>query len=1365
MSNIPNGSPSPSHFSAISRSSSTSHIRLNLTDNSQHTDIRRDVVRWNVLRDIGHHLYLKKASSVLGSFHGRPTVLSANGFLCIGTEQGYVIVFDFKQQPKCVCSPANGANGAVTAVALSQDHTFLGVGYASGHINLFNLADPRAPARSVPPTSLAAVASGRKEGHVEGARIMALDFVGARHTAIVSADEFGLAFYHSLGKVLFVEANDTLRILGKYPETLDLPSDQKKPLPLNSPPLFSLRSRRKNAILSMASLPLGSSAHPIENYNLIALLTPSKLVVVGLKPLPRTWFRRHRDNVAEDSKSSRWTGCLTWFPSVDITPSTTNGSSTVSEKPTKTNTPHERTSPLLAYSWGRDMCVLRVYETKVMQAVPNSKAPGKTIDIEVGKIDFEEVTKWTTNSDYIAVQWLNMDLLLCLTTTHMEVWSIRTATQVEKIPYDLSILSIQRGPDGIMDQTHIAHCLRTYKGKFFLLGRNEIRAGTLESWADRILSFVEDGDFLSAIKITREYYLDIAPGNRLGLPDDRSARQALVGGRMRDLMTASARYAFAEERLTDSTHMTPDGRGVDRTTLFEGLVDVCIEACLALDDLEFVFEDLFEYYANWGITSIFLSRLEPFVLDGKIHAVPPRVTQHLVAMHRDRGDLEKAERFIWHIDPDCLDIDQAVSLCRDNHLYDALIYVYTRSLHDFVTPLVVLLELVRNIQIQRRAQERSTRSANGFSSASYSEEMVHDAYKVYTYLSDTLSGLVYPSQRQMPPEEADDAKKTLYSFLFFGRSHVWPQGEGGKLVLTAEEGTPEPTYPYIRLLLRFDSEAFLNALDIAFEDEYFNDDGQISRLLIIKILLEILASPDISGDDATMLNIFIARNVPKYPQSIHAYMSPSDLHGILIGLAEERDPSSREDRQLAAEYLLSVYIPNDSDKVTALFEEAGFYRILRGWYRHDYKWSSLISTYLHDPDVDPAEIFESLEEVLTAASRTNKGSLPTEALSTFMNAVPQLLETEVAETALLVDSYAPRSHKEVISAIEDKHRQFVYLRCLVEPAALPEELYWSHPTIRGRSASVNLDTETRSLYIKLLCRYDSSRIIQCLGSVEEGYFAWEDIISTCEESDAFDAVVWCLNRSGDPSKALDKLKVISSSLATKLGEHFGTDGQDSGNIMEIQNVVIKLQALGETGLQVCSERAQERGLSHSVMEDLWFTLLSSQIDVAQTVSAFYNSALQDSNERISEEQRTLNSLRSLVQTTFSSLMASGLSPGLSFPRLFKRLVDSASKSRSSGRSSYSEFRLILTGMLDSYRGEGELLLIANRLVDRDLFVVVQEYAKRCSQGSRIRAATCTACNSSLASTKETNAGDGWVVKRISGLPYHRRCLATTGTFA
>ena len=242
----------------------------------------------------------------------------------------------------------------MTALALSFDHTYVAVGHATGHVQLYDLRSPKVPARAVPPTTLAAVASGRQEGHLVGSRIVSVGFVAGRHTALVSADDAGLAFYHSLGKVLFVDATDILRILGKYPDE-DIPDG---PAALGHR-LRRRKTRRPATILAMAPLPFGTSVHPTDAYNLIALLTPIKLVIMGLKPSPKTWYRRHRESDYEVSSKSRFKGTLAWFPSVSLGADLTSAPERDSKKG-QANGVHPSSTPTLAYSWGESLHLLKV---------------------------------------------------------------------------------------------------------------------------------------------------------------------------------------------------------------------------------------------------------------------------------------------------------------------------------------------------------------------------------------------------------------------------------------------------------------------------------------------------------------------------------------------------------------------------------------------------------------------------------------------------------------------------------------------------------------------------------------------------------------------------------------------------------------------------------------------------------------------------------------------------------------------------------------------------------------------------------------------------------------------------------------------
>lgn len=283
---------------------------------------------------------------------------------------------------------------------------------------MFDLNAPKTPARFVSPVNMAVVASGRQEGHLIGSRIVSVGFVAGRHTAIVSADDNGLAFYHSLGKVLFVEATDILRILGKYPEDeLAFPPYAPPSTGLSTSipgrPFRRRKQRKANTILAMGPLPLGTTSHPTDAYNLVALLTPIKLVIVGLKPSPKTWYRRHRENDGDEvSAKSRFKGTLAWFPSVSPnSPSGTDKKGAQNGKHKAKNGVHaaHATSPMLIYSWGDSLNLIRVLESKLTQEIRNPKT-GKVSKIEIGRVVFEEAGRWSVEGDILAVQWLNVNV-------------------------------------------------------------------------------------------------------------------------------------------------------------------------------------------------------------------------------------------------------------------------------------------------------------------------------------------------------------------------------------------------------------------------------------------------------------------------------------------------------------------------------------------------------------------------------------------------------------------------------------------------------------------------------------------------------------------------------------------------------------------------------------------------------------------------------------------------------------------------------------------------------------------------------------------------------------------------------------------
>jgi hypothetical protein len=83
----------------------------------------REVFRWAQLHALGAHLPARhtsnKVQAILGSSAvGAPMVMAANGLICIGTENGRILVFDFKQTLRCICGDTS--SGAFRAFALPQ---------------------------------------------------------------------------------------------------------------------------------------------------------------------------------------------------------------------------------------------------------------------------------------------------------------------------------------------------------------------------------------------------------------------------------------------------------------------------------------------------------------------------------------------------------------------------------------------------------------------------------------------------------------------------------------------------------------------------------------------------------------------------------------------------------------------------------------------------------------------------------------------------------------------------------------------------------------------------------------------------------------------------------------------------------------------------------------------------------------------------------------------------------------------------------------------------------------------------------------------------------------------------------------------
>ena len=886
---------------------------------------------------------------------------------------------------------------------------------------------------------------------------------------------------------------------------------------------------------------------------------------------------------------------------------------------------------------------------------------------------------------------------------------------------------------------------------------------------------MEVGDFIGAIRLATAYYVGEADKITVGLPEEPRLRHPLVQEKLLEMMAASLRYAFGKTTLAVRSEIL----GKDR---LQELATVCFVSCLCMGTTDFLYDEVFEYYEGGGCEGIFLETLESYILEGRITSIPPIIIKTLILHFTSLEQESRLEEMICHLDTTTMDIDQVTTLCKQQNLYDALIYVWNRALGDYITPMIDLLSLLKPIVHGQELQ-------NGDSIYGV------NALKVFPYLSYTLTGRIYPTGELLSDAEAMAAKAAVYYFLFLGRVITWPR-QGGMPFLTKIDGTSEQSFPYLRLILQFDAPSFLSALNEAFEDPFLNGPADqttagmkgegteeqmfarsVNRQYIITILQEVMNSKEFPPQDTVYLNMLIARNLPKFQQFI--LLTGSALNSVLMGLCNYPGADIADDCQLSVEYLLSVYHPPDVEDMIDLFEKAKFYRVLKSIFRAEKQYGKLFQAYLKDED-SPEAVFSCIGECLrpqNQISAKQRGGLR----GVIAENARKLIDIDSSMAARYINAYAADLHGTLLDAVQDRPQdQFSYLRAIFEPPSEKEGTDWTRPEILASTPSLV------ELYVRLMCKYDARNVQDFISRLQSGDLRLQEVLPSMEESGAVDATVLLMAREGQIRNAMDRLiKHLHSLEAALLGllqahvyssvENSSIDVNDGA-----EELLASLKKYTQVGIWLCQDHMQSKSQAVSKgkkytkpdnkdalpqEELLWLDFIDTIVQIAKNcTSTATPSSLSTTTDKIevngvivpaaslatATTHHTANTailgLRKLVQTAFTALLSSTTTPSSSSTTTTNRTIESLSSPPSSSTNtsflrilraflsraslsspSLSELRSVLSGIFDAYMYENQLLSLANKLLDKDRFQQVDDSVRRRTAGWRPLGQVCEAC--------------------------------------
>ena len=1176
------------------------------------------------------------------------------------------------------------------------------------------------------------------DGHVFGSPILHLAFLGTRHTALVSADDGGMAFSHLASRGLGPVARTikTTRILGRYPPG---------PQPENKP-------RRPSSVLAFSALPLGNVERPTDSMGLTALLTPYLLVIVSTTPVAQTQYKAPRPK--EIAPHSALSGCLAWFPAVKL-----------KGQDTKATLAYSLTK--LAYCWSNILTILDVEDTEKRDDSEKDKPPN---------LRFHPRSRWKSEEAVVAIQWLSRSVLGILTISQrlliLEDGSLRVTDSFDllyKHIYHNDLFSPQLQPvvDNLDEDDVSLHgviadafymSFRAYKGRLFLLGFDDISIGTLSNWADRLMALMEEGDFIGAISLATSYYVGDTDRLTVGLPEEDEARHSMVQEKLLDMIAASTKYQLT--RLGTSEVDESLRRQLQQLTVES------LHACISMDQLEFLLIDIYEQYEEASWEPILLEALEPAILGGQIIALPPTLFKDLITHYSSISQDTRLEEMICRLDARTMDIDSAATLFREHNLYDALIHVWNQAIGDYVTPFVELLSLIKFVHNNSSESSTDVRFL-------YQES----AMKVFSYLAFALTGRIYPKGEYLSDADATKAQTDLYNFLFSSKPSNWPK-TSEKVFRTTNETEQEPSFPYLQILLRFDTGSFMSMLNEAFEDSFLNGgqdqltngraDGQandhedptgpaVTRQYIVSVLLGLINPQDYSVHHTIFLHMFIARSIAKFPQFI--LLSGSQLQSILVSLCQYPSPGLAADCQLSVEYLLSVYHPSDLRSLIPLFQNAGFYRILKSIYRSEREFASLLCTYFEDGK-DQDDVFGCIEDCLRPTVVITKKQRQ-EVETVIIDHAQDLVKIDTAKLARVVGSCAPNMLHAVLNALDDSRDQYHFLETLLEPGIN------SLDEVVGNSSL--LSSELVERYVQLMCKYSPAHVADFVEQLKSGDLHLDNVLPDMERNGVIDAAVVLMARNGLVRDAMDRLVKHLDTLDVALTGlvEAASESPDTGNTEETATDLLEaIEKYAKVGIWLCqgqtkisNRSADGNRLNVSLCEEnlnsdelLWLDLLEAVFKITQHVSA---SALRAGSKISSESthgfdtHKVISNLRNTTQKAFTALLATFATPSSSSrsqlsstgrgpsPHPTRSRSRSASRrpqtstsflpiltaflSRASATSpTLSDVRLILADIFSAYAFESTLLELTNQLLDTDVFGGVARLQEERERGWRPR---------------------------------------------
>lgn len=889
----------------------------------------------------------------------------------------------------------------------------------------------------------------------------------------------------------------------------------------------------------------------------------------------------------------------------------------------------------------------------------------------------------------------------------------------------------------------------------------------LLSWNERVGKLVQNGHVLKAMDVVCAALIG-DPGTMMyDLPLDEAQREQILRTRLIELILLSIHTSNA-------------------STL--NLSKRCIRICIKANMQDVIFEDIYELLKTkddkYGTEAsrYFLKALIPFILSGKIREVPPLVAQDLLEHLKSKPRL--FERCILNVNVMSFDTDRLSAFCRKFKLWEGLMRFWNTTVKDWVSPVVEMLPHIRqHLEVIRKNPPSSYLSLHHSNNLKV----------IFPYIKNTLLGVSYPSSEcALEVMDAQLAKTSLYQFLFARKCLHWPT-DGGEIVRTGVED--DIPFPYLRLLLRLDSSAFLNTLSDAFDNNFLDTSpitlenpgawrSGISRQAMVDSIMEVLSLQEhgvihFNGPDLINLYCFIAHTAHKHSKVVN--LDASIIRHLIMKLAMEYDSPSYDRRQTAVQELLYVHIPEYNSSLVDLLISAKFFRVLETIYRTERKFDKVVETYLRD-DSRRHKAIDCVRKLLSERSKSvEKGKLierkQIEVRKSVWTLLPEFVEIDGRKAAAMVRDLFDAKHEDALKQLQgNSDLEYRYLKGLLDTS-----YYYKKRSKSTIIASKDVSPRLHVRYISLMCAEDANSVCGYLQR-NQGHYPVEDALALCQLYAVIDGIVWLLETREDRPRALEAVLVRIQQMVRGLVSRASELRQRGFNVAKSDLLYLKqtgekIASLFRMAIDVCeracrvvqniSDNPDQRAQLEKECEDMWFDLIVAYVN---TFRIYKQQGLEVDLEstQLPVVNLSLTILRSDLRGILNQIFNTVGKTFVPFPSLILRLVKAQPETPNIVNSpltmanvrrrpcAFSDIKDIFFGAIEMYRFEEQAIKIGNQLLRQDVYQLLRTNCRQRARGWRLNNLECSLCKLRVFESSEPQDSDIKVFR--CGHAFHSRCI-------